>query len=432
MKKILLALTAFITLSISVTYAQEPTEGESLDKVVAIVGSYKILNSDVMGQVGAMAQMNPNIDIKDPKIYDQILNSLIDQYLIVQKAVEDSVEVSEEEISMRWEIFLQSLMQRLGSESRIEKIYKMSIERLKFESHDQIKTNLLAQKMIQKKFGNVEVSPHEIDEFYEKSKDSISKIPESIELYQIVRNVAADKNAKEDVFKLALKVRDSLIAGGDFAYFAKKYSSDPATANSGGELGWFDKGKLVPEFEKAAFNLAVGEISMPVETPFGFHIIQTLDKKPNSVKTRHILFKIGQSGDDREKVKNFLDSLRNLVMDKDSSFEELARRYSDDKDTRGFGGLIGKTPIDELSGGLKPVIDTLKDGQVSQAVVYQSDPTKFSYRILYRKKTIPAHEANLKQDYDIIKLYAGEFKKRQELQKWINKLRDEIYWEKVN
>jgi len=118
---------------------------------------------------------------------------------------------------------------------------------------------------------------------------------------------------KEEIYKLALKIRDSILTTGKFEDFAKRYSDDKATANDGGDLGWIQKGKFLPELEKYGINLVIGEISLPIETPLGYHILKMIDKKKDEMKISHILFKLGQSDDDKTRTKNFLDSLKQNI-----------------------------------------------------------------------------------------------------------------------
>jgi peptidyl-prolyl cis-trans isomerase SurA len=329
------------------------------------------------------------------------------------------------------EIHLQSEVQRFGSEKRVEQVYGMSIPRIKNDIKEKIKQNLLVQTLVQQKFAEVKVSQKEIDEFYSTKQDSLPLLPPSVEMFHIVKKVNASSDQKKISYDLAKSIRDSILNGGNFAEFAKKYSSDPGTAESGGDLGWFDKGKLFPEFEKAAFGLSTGELSMPVETPYGFHIIQTLEKKADAINTRHILFKVGQSDSDVENVVKILNELKDRVS-KGEAFEDLAKEFSDDKESKGFGGFIGKVPVNELPEPLKILIDSLGEGGISEPLPYKSDPTTPSYHIVFIKRLVAEHKANLKDDYKEIESMASDFKRRILYNDWLAQLRKELYWEIKN
>lgn len=403
-------------------------EGMPVDKIAAIVGNEVIMMSDVKGQLIMISQQNPSVNPNDPKAFAMLLDEMINEKLLITKAIEDSIVVSDEQIDQRWQTFLQTLIQQYGSEDRIEKIYQKSISRLKYELRDDIRNKILSSTLIQQKMMNIEISPKEIEEFYNSFKDSLQSVPPQYELYHIVKNVAPDTSAKRSLLNLAKSVRDSLLKGGDFADFAKRYSDDAASAADGGMLGWIEKGKFIAEFESAAFNMQLNEISTPVETPFGYHIIQVLDKRKESMQVRHILFKLSQTSDDKQRTIKFLDSLSTRVKNGES-FEELAKLYSDDRESKGFGGYWGTFLINQMPAKLREYIDKIKDGEITEAIPFNTDVNKQSYHIILRKKYIPAHNASMETDSQYISKSALEMKKMKEYNDFIKKLRTELYWE---
>ncbi|MPN04506.1 Chaperone SurA [bioreactor metagenome] len=253
-------------------------------------------------------------------------------------------------------------------------------------------------------------------------------MPAQVEVYHIVKYIVPDSNAKSNTMLLAKKVRDSLMAGGDFAEFAKKYSGDYGSAQHGGELGWVAKGKFVAEFEKAAYALQVNEISMPVESMFGYHVIKVIQKTKDSINAAHILFKLIQSEDDVAKAKIFLDSLKQIAI-KNNNFSQLATEFSEDKETKGFAGLIGKAAISEIPLAFSSTVAELKDGEISEPKIYSKDPTKQGMHIVWRKRTIPEHKPTIKEDYEYLKKVATNFKIMELREKWIAELKTSIYWE---
>jgi peptidyl-prolyl cis-trans isomerase SurA len=420
----------FLTLMMNVANAQ-PKAGESLDRIVAIVGDDVVMKSDIDGQIGALMQYDKNLDVNDKALRKQILDGLIDQFLMVYKAKQDSIVISDEEVTQRMEMHLQTEVRRFGSEQRVEQVYGMSIPRIKNEIKEKIRQSLLVQNLLSVKFSDVKVSQKEVQDFYANNSDSIPEMPAAYELYHIVKNVKSDDDTKKTSFEFAIKLRDSLLNGADFADFAKRYSGDPGTSQDGGELGWFERGKLFPEFEQAAFRLAVNEISLPIETPFGFHIIQTLDKRTDAVKTRHILLKFAQSTEDKQRAIDFLNDLKKKV-ESGSDFEELAKLHSDDKDSRGFGGFLGKLPYEDIPDKLRSIVTALPDGGLSEPMLYVSDPSKESYHIIYKKKFHVVHKANLKDDFNEIEQYAIESKKRKLYSEFLQNLRKDMHWEIVS
>lgn len=421
---LLLIIGSAFLLNTSGVYCQLQ-ERQEIDKIVAVVGDEIIMQSDINSTIAFLASQNPKVNPNDPQLRKQILDNLINNKLMVTKAIEDSVEVLDEEVNQYLDFWIQEEVRRYGSEKRLEDVYGISVARLRYEYKDEVRKKLLAQKLQQKKFSSISVSPREVEEFYKRFADSIPPIPEQVEIYHIVKDVEANKTAKVDTYELAKKVRDSILAGGDFADFAKRYSGDPGTKDNGGELGWFDKGKLYPDFEKSAFALQIGEVSLPVETPFGFHIIQTLEKKKDAVRTRHILFKIGQTTDDIEVAKKILADIKKRAQSGEN-FEELARQFSTDKETKGFGGLIGKVPVTEMPVDL---IKQLPEGGISDPVLYKTEGGKTSYHIIYLKKRIPEHKATLADDYKQIEKFAIMEKQQKLFEEWVQSLRKELYWE---
>ncbi len=407
----------------------QPQNGETIDKIIAVVGNEIIMLSDLEGQLMLYSMQDPSINPNDPETRQKLLDMMINEKLVITKAIEDSIEITDDEIEQGWQYQLANLIQRYGDEKRIEDIYGMSVARIKSEFRDDIRKQLLAQKLRAKEFGETTVTQREVELFFNEYKDSIPDIPEEIELYHIVKNVESSNNQRDEILLLARHVRDSIVGGGDFADFARRYSSDYASAASGGELGWFEKGKLYKEFEDAAFNLLEGQISQPVETPFGLHLIQTLRKNKDSVFTRHILFRIGLSEEDRTKARNALLELRAEAL-KNNNFEELARKFSDERETQGFGGFLGKFSREYLPGSLAELIDSMKVGDITEPILYGSEP-KMSYHIIFKKRVIPKHRPNMEDDYNDISQLATNYKQNKKYLEWIEGLRKTIYWEIV-
>lgn len=406
-------------------------KGDALDKIVAVVGDEAITDSDVKGRISFLMQQDPKQNPNDQQLYNQVLQTIIDEKLIIIKAKEDSIEASDDEIEERWQLFLQQSLAQLGSEQRIEQVYGMSIPRMRNEFREEIRNRLLSSKIIEKEFGQLTVSSKELENYYAMYKDSLPEVPVSAALYRIVKNIESTSGNKEDIYRNALRIRDSIIAGGKFEDFAKKYSDDKETGSEGGDLGWITKGKFLPELEKNAFAMLPGEISLPIETPLGYHIIKLRDKRKDEVLISHILFKVGQSEDDKQKVKDFLDSLRNQIKSLDD-FKTFAKKYSDDNDTRGFGGFIGNVPLDNLPGPVKDVIEKMNDGQISDVLPYTTSTNKLAYQIIFKEKSLPVHKPNLETDRDLIEQQAIQYKRMQEYAKWIAKLRKDMYWEIIN
>ncbi|MBM4178163.1 MAG: parvulin peptidyl-prolyl isomerase [Ignavibacteria bacterium] len=403
--------------------AQDAVEG-----IVAIVGREIILKSDVDGQLEVMAQRDPRINKKDPSVRKAILDQLINERLIVTKAIEDSTEVQDDEITQRMEYQIQMLVQQYGSEKRIEDLYGMSMSRIRKDFRDEIRKRLLVEKIQGAKFGEVKVSRSDVESFFKKYKDSIPQINDRVDLYHIVKYVTASAEKNKEAQGLALRIRDSITKGGSFSDFARRYSGDPVSAANGGDLGSVEKGKFVPAFESAAFALEPNEISQPVETPFGWHVIQLVSKTSTTITCRHILIRVGQSEEDRDAVRKTLVDLESRVKTGED-FETLAKKYSEEKETQGFGGAMGQIDLQRLPDDMKRTILAMADGDVSDPLPYAADPTKPGYHIMWRKKLLKSHYPTLDGDYKQLEQMATLEKRQRLEQEWIEELRKKLYWE---
>ncbi|MFM8456961.1 MAG: peptidylprolyl isomerase, partial [Ignavibacteria bacterium] len=382
-----IVLSLVFILSASSLFAQK---SQVLDKIIATIGREIVLQSDIEGRMAMFLQQNPKVNPADPELRKQVLESLINERLMVTKAVEDSIAILDEEINQSLDFMMQNLIQTYGSEKRVEDLYGMSISRIRKNYREEVRKQLLVERLQQQRFMGVKCTNREVEDFYTQYRDSIRVIPASVELAHIVKHIKPSADAKEEVKRLALKIRDSIVKGIDFAELAKRHSGDPGSASTGGDLGWVDKGKFVAEYERAAYDLQPGETSQPIESPFGFHIIQTIEKRKDASHTRHILLKLGGSADDKSRVEKILNDLKERI-EKGESFEELAKQYSDEKETQGFGGSMGVIELNRLPADLKSIVEGLSEGGVSKPLPYMSDPTKPSLHIILKKKNIAEH-----------------------------------------
>ncbi len=419
--KLKIALLWLVLLSVAIPQ-------EVLDKIVAVVDNEIILQSELDFQTNIYARQR-GIDLNKPGLKKQILNSMIEDKLVYAQSELDSTEVTEDEISQRIDYQIQVFQQQYGSIQKIEELYGMSIEKIKRELRDDVRKNLMIQKLQQTKFGDVEATRREVEEFFNNFKDSIGVIPEKLTIYHIFKNPKANSQVKKKARELAEALLDSLKAGADFATLAKKYSDDPGSASQGGDLGFVKRGMFYPEFEAAAFSLNVNEISDVVESPVGFHIIQLLERRGESIHTRHILIKIEPDENADLEAIQFLTDLRDSVLNGKATFQELAKRYSDDKETAPFGGSLGTFYLNQLDKNLLDIVSKLKEGEISFPKRLEYAPGTYGYHIVYLEKRIPQHPASLKEDYAQLKQLASEYKKQKKYEEWMKDLKKKIYWE---
>ena len=420
MKKIILITLILLT---SVIYSQEV-----IDKIVAVVDNEIILQSELNFQTTIYASQR-GADPNSPELKKQILNSLIDEKLVYAQAELDSIQVTEDEISQRIDYQISVLQQQYGSTQNIEKLYGMSIEKIKRELRDDVRKNLMVQRLREKNFASLEASRREVEEFFENYKDSIGTIPEKLKIYHIFVNPKTNSRLKKKYKDFAQAILDSIKAGASFEEMAKKYSEDPGSAQFGGDLGFVKRGVFYPEFESVAFAMKEGDISDIVESPAGFHIIQLLERRGESIHTRHILIKIKADENADLDAIEFLNNIRDSVVNNKGTFSEYAKKYSEDKDTAPFGGELGTFYINQLDKHLLDVVSKMKAGEISYPRRIEYGQGVYGYHIVYLESRIPQHPASLEEDYPEIKRLADEYKKQKEYDKWIEGLKDKIYWD---
>ncbi len=401
---------------------------EVLDKIVAVVDNEIIMQSELDFQTNLYAAQRKVSQIT-PDLKKEVLNAMIEDKLVYAQAILDSINISEDEIKNRIDYQINMFIQQYGSKQKVEDVYGMSIEKMKRELHDDVKKNLMAQQLQQKKFGTVEATRREVEDFFNKYKDSLGVIPEKVQIAHIFRNPSVTEDIKEKFREKAQAILDSIKAGADFATMAKKYSEDPGSASQGGDLGFVKRGVFYPEFEAAAFALEPGQISDVIESPVGFHIIQMIERRGEAIHTRHILIKIKTGEQADLKAIKFLTSIRDSIVKGNGTFAEYAKKYSEDKDTQPFGGELGTFYLNQLDKTMLDVVSNMKEGDISFPKRIDFGKGSYGYHIVYLEKRIPQHEVSLDKDYQELKKLADQYKKQELYQNWIKELKKKIYWQ---
>ncbi len=411
------------TFSLTVSFAQT-----TLDKIVAVVDKEIITLSDLNFNVQQLAIQN-KIDPNTAEFRDRVLDGMINEKLVLAQALEDSIVVTEDEVTERLEQQIQRLVYQVGSEAKLEETYGMSVSRMKrdYQFRDMVRKQMLVQKVQQQRQVAVAVSRREVEEFYTQYKDSIPNVPAEFELSHIYIEPKPDSSALKAIYNKALVIADSIKAGGNFPDFAKRYSSD-GSASQGGDLGFARRGSFVKEYEEVAFTLNEGEISKPVKSQFGYHIIQLVERRGDAVRTRHILFPIQVLPINDDSAIAHLNRIRASAL-AGESFGVLARKYSEDNDTKDVGGDLGKTSIDQLDPAYDDFVKSAKPGDISEPRKIQV-ANKYGYHIILVRSASPAHPISLQEDYKRLEQLALQFKLNANYQTWIEGMRKNIYWEK--
>ena len=398
-----------------------------VDKIVAVVDNEIILKSELDYQLRIFAAQKKE-DPDTPGLEKQVLNQMIDEKLAYAQALLDSIQVSDDEVNSRINYQIQYFEQQYGSEEKVEKIYGMSIEKIKHALEDPVRKQIMVQKLEEKKFGNINVPRLEVEKFFNEFRDSIGVIPEKVKIAHIFLIPKVTEKEKEKYKAKAEAILDSLKHGADFAEMAKKYSEDPGSAAEGGDLGWVSKGVFYPQFEAAAFALKPGQISGVVESPVGYHIIQMIEKRGDKIHVRHILIKIKKGNEADLRVITELNNLRDSIVTYHKSFVELAKKYSEDKESAPYGGDLGTFYMDQLDPALKEIVSNLKVGEISYPKRLDYGKGNYGYHIVWLEKRIPQHQASLKTDYPEIQKLAEQYQKQKLYNAWIEKLKKTIYW----
>jgi len=238
-----------------------------------------------------------------------------------------------------------------------------------------------------------------------------------------------DSTASVKYDSLEINKLDSIKKGGDFAQLARQYSNDPGSASQGGDLGFVKRGVFYPEFEAAAFALAPNQLSGIIESPVGYHIIQLLERRGESIHCRHILIKLKADDEADLKAIEFLNDIRDSIMRKVNTFEYYAKKYSDDKENARFGGELGTFEKNQLDKSLLDVIFKMKENDISFPKRLEIDNNAYGYHIVKLIKRTPEHKASIDKDFAEIKRLAEYYKKQKLYAKWMDELREKIYWD---
>ncbi len=425
MRKCLLLLV----LSILSVYLS--AQSNVVDKIVAIVGEEIILKSDIENEF--LSEQSQGIISSSSDYRADILEKQLIQKLLVAQAKIDSIVVTEDEVEAEVNSRIQYFTSVLGSKERVESYFNKTIADIKNDLRAPTREKLIAENMQQHIVNKIRSTPSEIKAYYKKlAKDSLPDIPDKYEIQQIVLKPTISDAEKERLRDRLREFRDQILNGEKtFNTLAVLYSEDGASSR-GGELGYMSKTEMVPEFAEAAFNLKPGKISKIVETEFGFHIIQLIDRQGEKINVRHIILQPKVTDEEREEALHRLDTIRTYIMDKKMTFEEAAHYFSTDKKTRNNGGLVaaadGDSRIEKaaISGETARQVNRMKVGQVSEPFNERTEHGE-ELKIVKIKAFYPQHKANLDDDWMIFEMMLKRDKQMEKLEKWIKEKQANTY-----
>ncbi|NTW53866.1 MAG: peptidylprolyl isomerase [Chlorobaculum sp.] len=430
MKKVLFAVLA--VLMIAMNGVADVSASTSLDKIAAIVGNEIILDSDINEQELMLRLQFPDAK-SDPQLRKKILDNLINQKIILTKAKIDTVKVDEKSVDDQAAARYTSLRAGFPTVSAMESRFGLPVNRLKQHIRDDIKDQQMIEAFRRKNFHEVTVSYDETMSFYQQEKDKLPVSPETVSVSQIIKMPMITEAEKQSSLDKIKDVQQKLATGGDFAALAREYSDDPGSREKGGELGYTSKGELVPSYEQTAYTLKPGQISGIVESRFGYHIIQLIDKDGDRIHTRHILAMFDRSKTDIPATIALLKSIRADVLAGKTTFAAMAEKYSDDPASATNGGVIvsgsgsPNLEVGSLRPDLQKIVEGLKNkGEISQPENIEPDNSAPFFALFMLNSREPAHTLTPERDFAKLEELAMNRKSQERFNAWIESLKKQV------
>lgn len=407
-------------------------QDKTIDQIIAVIGSNIILKSEIesMALQNQAQGMTTDGDMK----CEILENLLVEKLMVAEAELDTTIIVTDNQINQQLDMRIEYFMQHLGSEAEVEKYFGKTIPQLKSELNDVIRNEILSSQMRSKIIENIKVTPSEVRFFYrqmpEADKPSINAQYEYAQI-TLAPKIGEDEETriKEELRSIKKRVEE----GENFSMFAVLYSECPSSKD-GGDLGFFGRAAMDPAFSEAAFNLKTGQVSNVVESEFGFHIIQMIDRKGDRVRCKHILMKPKTDPEVKEKTIEKMDSILNEIRKDNITFAQAAKRFSHDKDSRVNGGnvvhpqtLSTRFEVNELPPNISKKLTNMKIGEISDPFITINDKQREAVIIVKLINKIDAHKATLELDYPMISdLYLNK-KYEETISDWISKRQSKSY-----
>lgn len=406
-----------------------------IDEVIWIVGEEAILRSEVEEE-RLRAQYEGQPIAGDP--YCVIPEQLAIQKLFLHQAELDSIEVNESSVSSQVDMRMNYYISQIGSKEKMEEYFRKTSSEIREEMMTGVRNQMIIQQMQNKLTENIQPTPAEVRRFYNTlSSDSLPMIPAQVEVQILSFDPPVPVEETERIKSQLREFTERIMSGNaDFSMLARLYSEDTESAKRGGELGFVGKGQLVSAFADVAFNLTDSKrVSRIVETEYGYHIIQLIERKGDRINCRHILLKPRISYIDKQNAITKLDSIRNLILADSISFEFAVAQFSEDKSTVMNGGTMtnpntgaSKFEYQELAPEIARQIYSMKEGDLSTPfTMIDRTKNKEVCAIIRLKTKRESHKANLSDDFQVIRNMLIEKKSSETIDKWIREKQKEVY-----
>ncbi len=424
------SITLFLSFLLTAGFSQT----KIIDKVVATVGGELVLLSEIEEQISLM-EARSGILPEDARC--SVMDQLLANKLLVNQAKLDSIEVSDEEVEVQLNARVDRILEFMnGDLNQFEAYYGQSVSEVKDQFREDLKNQLLSERMRSQIMANITVTPSEVKSFFSQiPSDSLPYFSSEVEIGEIVYKPVINEEEKQKAIDTLESVRQRIVSGqATFADMAMEYSQD-GSARLGGDLGWAKRGKYVQEFEAAAYKLDKEEISPVIETEFGFHIIQMQERRGNSIRVSHILIRPEITDKDLELAQEYLDSIRGLLVTDSMSFSRAVKRFSNENfqsynnDGRMVNPVTGNTffEIGDLEPDVYFAIDTMKVGNISTPFEFRGPDGDTYYKVVQLQSRTEPHRADLSLDYAKIQKASIEAKRSEYIDEWIQEKVDATY-----
>jgi len=419
--------------SVKTKPVQTSSKKPKVDGIIATVGDYIILDSDIDKSFLEMAQSQQSV--KDITRC-QMLGKLLEEKLYAHQAIQDSIVIKDEEVKEKMSEQIAYMVEQLGSMEKVVKYFKKDNEEdFRSELFDVIKTNKLTMEMRKKIIDAVEITPEETRNFFKTiSQDELPVFGAEMEVAQIVITPKITQEEKQRVINRLKEIKAEVLAGSSFKTRAVIYSDDRGSASNGGFYKINRKTQFVKEFKDVAFSLGEGEISEPFETEYGYHIIMVEKIKGQEVELRHILMMPKVSDAALKEAKEKILTIKKKIESGEITFAEAAKTMSDEKETRANGGTLinPKTQdthfeLTKMDPSLYSEVSNLKDNAITSPILDDDPRTGKKYKIITVTNRINEHTADYAKDYIKIKDLALKEKQIKAIGKWTEEKIKETY-----
>jgi peptidyl-prolyl cis-trans isomerase SurA len=402
----------------------------SIDKIIATIGKEIILQSDLEK---AYAEYAAQYAVRDEDEVEKctVLENLVYTKLMLHQADVDSIIVTEQQIELALNYRMNYFLQQVGGDSRaIEKYFGKSMAEIRKELREIVRDQIYIEEVQDNITANIAITPSEVKSFsFKIGTDSMPVIPATFEFGHIVKIPPVKETEITEIKAKLENFREQALRDENpknkFSMLARLYSDDPGTASKGVELGFCERGQLYPEVEALVFNLKSGEISPVIKSRAGYHIFILHERRGESIKLSHILIQPKPSAEEQVFAIEYLDSVRQVILDNKMEFSEAALKFSEAPNKLSGGWVINpytlSTKFDKemLDPTTYSTLNKLIPGEYSSAITYTDNDGVLQYRLLYLKMKVAPHRANLVEDYDVIKNEALNEKKNNAIEKWV-------------